>query len=526
MMRLTALLLIALSTVQSVDRKKFRTCDSTGFCRRNRNNVPKIKFKVSNLENDDENGLRADLLPVHVAHGLSHYHPLKMNIEVYDNSVVRVRVVEDYTKIQPARYENSDVLVERSRCRDIQIKRKGDISTVSCKGENVLNVHHDLFRLDLLLEDRAIVSANAKEMFYFEQQHQRENNDSKEDAKNENDNEDEPDCEVLDWGEDGKPIYADDCKKKQDSVDNDQQQEVENNDCDGCFQESFGGHTDSKPRGPMSVGTDISFLGASEVYGIPEHATRMALKSTRGGHGAYSEPFRLYNLDVFEYELDNSMALYGSIPVMMAHWSNKGNAHTAGVFWFNPSETFVDIEDVDSSKHTHWMSESGVFDLFMMRGPSVNDVMKQYTSLTGTQALPPMFAIGYHQCRWNYRDEPDIYNVDEEFENHDFPYDVLWLDIEHTNGKKYFTWDKQKFPEPVTMQTSLASRGHKMVTIVDPHIASSRGYHVHEAASKQGLYIKKKDGNDFDGYVEKQSHVARKDTLLEHNIDTQVVLAR
>ena len=32
-----------------------------------------------------------------------------------------------------------------------------------------------------------------------------------------------------------------------------------------------------------------------------------------------SEPYRLYNLDVFEYELDSRMALYGSIPVMIAH---------------------------------------------------------------------------------------------------------------------------------------------------------------------------------------------------------------
>ena len=74
-------------------------------------------------------------------------------------------------------------------------------------------------------------------------------------------------------------------------------------------------------------------------------------------------------------------------------------------------------------------------------------------------------------------------------QEHNIPYDVLWLDIEHTNGKKYFTWDKQKFPEPVAMQTSLASRGHKMVTIVDPHIASSNGYHVHDAAKRQGLYV-------------------------------------
>lgn len=31
------------------------------------------------------------------------------------------------------------------------------------------------------------------------------------------------------------------------------------------------------------------------------------------------EPYRLYNLDVFEYELYNKMALYGSIPFMLAH---------------------------------------------------------------------------------------------------------------------------------------------------------------------------------------------------------------
>ena len=32
-----------------------------------------------------------------------------------------------------------------------------------------------------------------------------------------------------------------------------------------------------------------------------------------------TDPYRLYNLDVFEYELYNPMALYGSIPYMIAH---------------------------------------------------------------------------------------------------------------------------------------------------------------------------------------------------------------
>jgi hypothetical protein len=38
--------------------------------------------------------------------------------------------------------------------------------------------------------------------------------------------------------------------------------------------------------------------------------------------------------------------------------------------------------------------------------------------------------------RWNYRDEPDAYAVDAGFDEHNIPYDVLWLDIEHTDGKR------------------------------------------------------------------------------------------
>jgi alpha 1,3-glucosidase len=47
------------------------------------------------------------------------------------------------------------------------------------------------------------------------------------------------------------------------------------------WEETFGGNTDTKPRGPEAIGLDISFPGFSFVYGIPEHASSMALKQTR-----------------------------------------------------------------------------------------------------------------------------------------------------------------------------------------------------------------------------------------------------
>ena len=63
-------------------------------------------------------------------------------------------------------------------------------------------------------------------------------------------------------------------------------------------------------------------------------------------------------------------------------------------------------------------------------------VSQQYAALTGTAALPQLFALGYHQCRWNYRDEEDVAAVTAGFDANNIPYDVIWLDIEYTDGKR------------------------------------------------------------------------------------------
>ena len=77
-------------------------------------------------------------------------------------------------------------------------------------------------------------------------------------------------------------------------------------------------------------------ISASRLPGNNKISTR--LNFIRGGD--YSEPYRLYNFDVFEYELDQTMALYGHVPFMMAHSSN----HSAGMFWLNSAETWIDVE--------------------------------------------------------------------------------------------------------------------------------------------------------------------------------------
>ncbi|KNE70216.1 hypothetical protein AMAG_15185 [Allomyces macrogynus ATCC 38327] len=269
-------------------------------------------------------------------------------------------------------------------------------------------------------------------------------------------------------------------------------------DHDGAHEEEFRSHKDTKPNGPRSFGFDVTFPETAHAYGLAEHAADFNLPSTRGPGAKYADPYRLYNLDVFEYNLDSPMALYGSVPLVIT----QGDMGSAGVLVMTASEMWVDVaRPVENQLATHWMTESSPLDVIFMTGANAAAVHGEYLALSGFPTLPPLFAMAYHQCRWNYNDEADVRAVDAKFDEHEIPYDVLWLDIEHTDGKRYFTWDKVKFPTPDKMLDNLATKHRKMVTIIDPHIKEDSEYRVSAEATKQGLLVKNAEGTgDFGGW--------------------------
>ncbi|KAJ5318042.1 hypothetical protein PENANT_c004G08767 [Penicillium antarcticum] len=275
------------------------------------------------------------------------------------------------------------------------------------------------------------------------------------------------------------------------------------------WEETFGGSTDSKPRGPESVALDVTFPGYSHVFGIPEHADSLSLKETRGGEGNHADPYRLFNSDVFEYELESPMTLYGAIPFMQAHRKDS----TVGVFWLNAAETWIDIvkstttanplslgTSSKTNTQTHWISESGRLDLFVFLGPSPKEISKTYGELTGYTQLPQQFAIGYHQCRWNYVTDEDVKEVNAKFDKYQIPYDVIWLDLEYTDDRKYFTWDPLTFPDPKGMQEKLDETERKLVVLIDPHIKKADNYYVSDELRSKNLAVLNKDGEIYDGW--------------------------
>ncbi|KAJ7655561.1 glycoside hydrolase family 31 protein [Mycena polygramma] len=267
---------------------------------------------------------------------------------------------------------------------------------------------------------------------------------------------------------------------------------------DDWWEEKFSTWTDTKPKGPESLSIDISFPTHGTIYGIPQHATRLALPTTAGDSPTFTDPYRLYNADVFEYLASSPMSLYGSIPVLHAHSADS----TVGIFHAVGSETWIDVAHAsDKSTQTHWISESGILDVFLMPGPTPADIFAQYSRLTGTPVLPPHWSLAYHQCRWNYISSDDVRTVQKRFDEEDMPVDVFWLDIEYADEHKYMMWDEKNFPDPVEMTNDVAAVGRKMVVIVDPHLKRTSSYPAFQEASERKVLVKPPSGEgEYEGW--------------------------
>lgn len=279
-----------------------------------------------------------------------------------------------------------------------------------------------------------------------------------------------------------------------------------------AFSDNFKDSSNDKlPFGPESVGVDVTFNNYDKVYGIPEHADTFSLKDTTN-----DDPYRLYNVDIFEYETQSKFPMYGSIPFLVAHKKSL----TAGFFWVNSADTYIDIkkesiknainaaaaEDQvvlsnqgNKSTKTHWFSENGIIDLIIILDKTPLEVNRKYGAISGNVQLPQLFALGYHQCRWNYNDVDDVLDVTANFDKHEIPYDVIWLDVDYTEHKKYFTWKKGLFDQHVEMNKKLDETGRKLVALIDPHLKT--GYKVSDEIISRKIAIQNSDNEDaFKGH--------------------------
>ena len=221
-------------------------------------------------------------------------------------------------------------------------------------------------------------------------------------------------------------------------------------------------------------------------YGLGDKPTHLNIRGKR---------FTNWNSDTYSFQFHQD-PLYRSIPFYLG--LSEGKAY--GIFFDNTFKTYFDFA-AESSEDTSFWSEGGELQYYYIHGPHMMDVVKRYHNLTGTHYLPPLWALGYHQCRWSYYPESKVKDLAHQFRSRKIPCDALYLDIDYMDGYRCFTWNKNYFPDPKKMIKELADDGFRTVVIIDPGIKVDNNYWVFREGKDNGYFCRRGDDYFMEGYV-------------------------
>ncbi len=210
----------------------------------------------------------------------------------------------------------------------------------------------------------------------------------------------------------------------------------------------------------------------------------------RKGHGYIN-----WNTDNFGYT-SHSDPLYCSIPFYMGIHHNLAY----GIFFDNTHKTFFNF-GASNDRFSSFSADTGEMNYYFMQGDSVRDIIQHYTFLTGRMEMPPLWSIGYQQCRYSYYPDKEVLNVANTFRDKDIPADAIVFDIHYMEKYKIFTWNKKDFSDPKKLLTQLRELGFNVVVMCDPGIKIEKDYKTYEAGLAQDVFIKYPDGKPYAGQV-------------------------
>ena len=219
-----------------------------------------------------------------------------------------------------------------------------------------------------------------------------------------------------------------------------------------------------------------------KIYGLGERANSLNLVGSK---------YNLYNRPKYGYEIGAKNLNY-SVPLIVS--SNKYL-----LLFDNPQKGYADIGETEPNIF-EWAAIGGLMKYFVVVGKDYKSISRNYAKLTGTQPLPPRWALGNLQSRMAYRTQYETDSIVTLMQEDDFPLDAIILDfywfgdsIHGTMGR--LNWYKPSWPQPEKMISDFKSKGVKTILITEPYILDSLDNF--KIADKLGILALDTNGNSY-----------------------------
>jgi len=221
-------------------------------------------------------------------------------------------------------------------------------------------------------------------------------------------------------------------------------------------------------------------------YGLGDKPEHLNLKGKR---------FQNWATDSYAFG-KHTDPIYKAIPFYIGLHHQKAY----GIFFDNTFKSYFDFCHERRNVTSFW-AQGGEMNYYFIYGPDLQEVSVKYTQLTGVPELPPLWALGFHQCKWSYYPEAKVKEITSNFRDLKIPCDAIYLDIDYMNGFRCFTWDNEKFENPKRMLQELSDEGFKTVVIIDPGIKIDYNYDVFLEGLENDYFCKRADGPYMKGKV-------------------------
>ncbi|HFD2029191.1 TPA: TIM-barrel domain-containing protein [Clostridium perfringens] len=208
--------------------------------------------------------------------------------------------------------------------------------------------------------------------------------------------------------------------------------------------------------------------------------------------GYYTENF---NTDDPETD-DDSITYYKTIPFYVALKEES----TYGIFFDNSFRSYFDMGK-EMGDRIFFGAIGGQIQYYFIPGENIKEVVKNYTALTGRMEMPPLWSLGYQQCRFSYFSQEEVRELVKTFEEKDIPLDVVYLDIDYMDGFRVMTFKTPNFHDAAGLISDLKEKGIRTITIIDPGVKVDEEYDVFKRGKEGNHFTKKLDGEIFIGAV-------------------------
>ena len=146
------------------------------------------------------------------------------------------------------------------------------------------------------------------------------------------------------------------------------------------------------------------------------------------------------------------------------------NANCQDVVINNINNKLVNkYKNININDFTHILRHltiGGIINYYITLGDTAEESILGLHTIYGHPIIPPFWGLGWHQCRWGYKNTAEVKNIRQNYLNNDIPLDALWTDIDMMDQKRNFILSYNFIDVPDFIKY-LHNNGQHFIPLVD-----------------------------------------------------------